>query len=82
MRQAGRDPLDYILYGGEDYQLVGTAPAEHILELQMKFKEAGLPLYVIGYVNGETPGVRLIQSSGLATAIGKRGYNHFAAERD
>ncbi|UUZ92196.1 hypothetical protein LJK87_43420 [Paenibacillus sp. P25] len=48
----------------------------------MKFKEAGLPLYVIGYVNGETPGVRLIQSSGLATAIGKRGYNHFAAERD
>lgn len=72
-----KDPLDYILYGGEDYQLIGTASAEKAMELQMKCKEAGLPLYIIGYVNGEDRGVRLVQSSGFVLPVGKKGYNHF-----
>lgn len=75
--QTGKDPLDFILYGGEDYQLVGTMPAEHAIAMQMKFKEAGLQLYIIGYVNAETAGVRLVQSSGYAVPIEKKGYNHF-----
>lgn len=74
-----KDPLDYILYGGEDYQLVGTVPAEHSLELQLAFKTAGLPLYLIGYVNAEHRGVRLVQSGGSIQPIGKRGYNHFGS---
>ncbi|MBU7315824.1 thiamine-phosphate kinase [Paenibacillus sp. SM 69] len=73
----GKDPLDYMLYGGEDYQLIGTAPAEHAVELQMQFKEAGLPLYLIGYVHGEHSGVRLVRSDGSAVSLAKRGYNHF-----
>ncbi|WP_079914490.1 thiamine-phosphate kinase [Paenibacillus sp. 32352] len=75
--QAGKDPLDFILFGGEDYQLVGTMPAEHAAAMQMKFKEAGLELFIIGYVNGETKGVRLVQSSGSVLPIEKKGYNHF-----
>ncbi|MFE5323558.1 thiamine-phosphate kinase [Paenibacillus sp. NPDC056579] len=75
--KAEKDPLHYILYGGEDYQLVGTVQAEHAITLQMMFKEAGLELYLIGYVNSETKGVRLVQSSGNAVPIEKKGYNHF-----
>lgn len=72
-----KDPLDFILFGGEDYQLVGTMPAEHAVDMQMKFREAGLSLYIIGYVNTETTGVRLVQSSGYVVPIEKKGYNHF-----
>jgi thiamine-monophosphate kinase len=74
---AEKDPLDYILFGGEDYQLIGTMPAEHAIAMQMKFREAGLTLYIIGYVNGEAEGVRLVQSNGYAVPIEKQGYNHF-----
>ncbi|MGG1600904.1 thiamine-phosphate kinase [Paenibacillus naphthalenovorans] len=77
--RVNRDPLDYILYGGEDYQLVGTVPAEHAMELQAAFKTAGLPLYLIGCVNAEHQGVRLVRSSGGALPLGKRGYNHFGS---
>ncbi|WP_217437468.1 thiamine-phosphate kinase [Paenibacillus sp. JMULE4] len=77
--RVNRDPLDYILYGGEDYQLVGTVPAEHAMELQAAFKTAGLPLYLIGCVNAEHQGVRLVRSSGGTLPLGKRGYNHFGS---
>lgn len=76
-QQADKDALDYILYGGEDYHLVGTVPAEHAISLQLMFKEAGLPLYIIGYVNADTKGVRLVQGSGYVVPIAKKGYNHF-----
>ncbi|MCZ8515672.1 thiamine-phosphate kinase [Paenibacillus filicis] len=76
----GKDPMDYILYGGEDYQLVGTVPAGQALELQLRCKAAGVPLHIIGCVTGEAPGVRLVQSSGFLLNLGKRGYNHFAEE--
>lgn len=75
--QVEKDPLDYVLYGGEDYQLIGTVQAEDAITLQLLFKEAGLQLYLIGYVNTETQGVRLVQSSGFAVPIDKKGYNHF-----
>jgi thiamine-monophosphate kinase len=72
-----KDPMDYILYGGEDYQLIGTMQAEHAIDMQIKFQEAGLSLYIIGYVNAEASGVRLVQSSGYIVPIAKQGFNHF-----
>ncbi|CAG7653418.1 Thiamine-monophosphate kinase [Paenibacillus allorhizosphaerae] len=77
-RTQGKDPLDYILYGGEDYQLVGTVPAGNAIELQMKFKEAGLALHVIGYVHAEGQGVRMVQNNGYIVPLAKHGYNHFS----
>ncbi|SFL72247.1 thiamine-monophosphate kinase [Paenibacillus sp. 1_12] len=75
--KAEKDPLHYILYGGEDYKLIGTMQAEHAIEMQIKFREAGHSLYIIGYVNAEDSGVRLVQSSGYVVPIEKKGYNHF-----
>ncbi|WP_426449826.1 thiamine-phosphate kinase [Paenibacillus sp. S-38] len=76
--RAGKEPLDYALFGGEDYELLGTVPAEQALALQMKFKEAGLALHLIGYVTAEAGKVRLIRSSGDMVPLEKKGYNHFA----
>ena len=76
-QQIQKDPLDFVLFGGEDYQLVGTMEAEHAISMQLKFKDAGLSLHIIGYVNAETKGVRLVQSSGCVVPIEKKGYNHF-----
>ncbi|WP_240421053.1 thiamine-phosphate kinase [Paenibacillus periandrae] len=75
--KAEKDPLHYILYGGEDYKLIGTMQAEHAIEMQIKFREAGHALSIIGYVNAEDSGVRLVQSSGYVVPIHKKGYNHF-----
>ncbi|MGF7036185.1 thiamine-monophosphate kinase [Paenibacillus mucilaginosus] len=75
---AGKEPLDYALFGGEDYELLGTAPAEHAPALQMKFKDAGMPLYLIGVVTAEAGSVRLIRSDGDTVPLEKKGYNHFA----
>ncbi|PZE19610.1 thiamine-phosphate kinase [Paenibacillus xerothermodurans] len=76
-QKADKSPLDYILFGGEDYQLVGTMRAEHAIAMQMKFKEAGLRLYIIGYVHEQAQGVRLVQIDGNVVPIEKKGYHHF-----
>jgi thiamine-monophosphate kinase len=76
-----KDPLDYILYGGEDYQLLGTADAARITELQLRFREAGLVLDVIGYVTPAPAGVRLVRDDGTVARIEKKGYNHFSSSR-
>ncbi|MCZ8524018.1 MULTISPECIES: thiamine-phosphate kinase [Paenibacillus] len=74
----GKEPVDYALYGGEDYELLGTVPAEHALELQSMFKEAGMPLSLIGYVTADPGAVRLLRTGGDFTPLDKKGYNHFA----
>ncbi|TBL78723.1 thiamine-phosphate kinase [Paenibacillus thalictri] len=75
-----KDPLDFVLYGGEDYLLIGTMPADRALDAQLKFSEAGLSLHVIGYITGDHNGVRMAKSDGLLEAVPKRGYNHFGKE--
>ncbi|WP_438444692.1 thiamine-phosphate kinase [Gorillibacterium sp. sgz5001074] len=79
-QEAGRDPLEWMLYGGEDYQLVGTAVAADYVLLEELFAERGLALHAVGQAlpteNGE-PGVLLRRRDGSLTPLGKRGYNHF-----
>ncbi|RKN82279.1 thiamine-phosphate kinase [Paenibacillus ginsengarvi] len=80
------DPLEFALYGGEDYELVGTVRPDYRAELERMFEQAGLRLWFVGEVaaageDGTDPaiGVTLIRSEGGVPApVGKRGYNHFA----
>lgn len=74
---AGASPLDWVLYGGEDYQLLGTAAKERIPELQAAFHRSGLQLHVIGYATDAFKGVRLRRADGTWEPLEKRGYNHF-----
>ncbi|TMV50998.1 thiamine-phosphate kinase [Paenibacillus mesophilus] len=78
------DPLDFALYGGEDYELVGTVRQGKADELAALFERAGKRIWIVGEVaepmtDGEGTGVTLARSGGESgTPVGKKGYNHFA----
>ncbi|SDE30895.1 thiamine-monophosphate kinase [Paenibacillus sp. UNCCL117] len=73
----GRDPLEYVMGGGEDYELLGTVPAAQAEALRLKLAEAGLTLQLIGHVTDEHTGVRLVGNAGEISELAKKGYNHF-----
>jgi thiamine-monophosphate kinase len=76
------DALRLMLYGGEDYQLVGTVEAGRTGELAQLFAEAGLGFYPAGQVAAcsGSPGVTLELRDGNVLSLGKRGYNHFGED--
>ncbi len=73
---AGMNPLDWILYGGEDYALLGTLPPERLAGAQADFGKAGNPFFVIGRVEAGSSEV-LLDNGRRRIALQKRGYNHF-----
>lgn len=79
------DPLDWALYGGEDYELVGTVRPEGAAELAAQFERTGKRIWIVGVVAAATEGpdrqagVTLVPSAGeVGVPVGKKGYNHFA----
>ncbi|WCK54997.1 thiamine-phosphate kinase [Aneurinibacillus sp. Ricciae_BoGa-3] len=77
-----QDVLHWALYGGEDYQLIGCLSADEKSEMDRIFREAGLPLYWIGFVeqlaaDNQAPQVEMRHSDGSRSALAKKGYNHF-----
>jgi thiamine-monophosphate kinase len=75
--EQGKQAMEWIMYGGEDYQLLGTVPADQAAALQAEFQQRGLCLYVIGEVTSGKTGVELLRADGVLLAIEKKGYNHF-----
>jgi thiamine-monophosphate kinase len=69
-------PEDWALYGGEDFQLLGTVPADAWPMLEQAFRERGLPVYRCGEVQAGF-GVFLKRQDGSAVPVAKLGYNHF-----
>jgi len=86
-------PYEWILYGGEDYVLLGTIAAEDAARAKALLNKEGLPMYLIGTVeeiaeNGE-PRVELLHEGehlgrgafakpSQRERLSARGYNHFA----
>ena len=68
--------LDWMLYGGEDFQLIGTASSDDWSSLQTLFEENNLPLHPIGAVTEGPAKVSLKQANDVVP-IFKKGYNHF-----
>ncbi|MBU5443449.1 thiamine-phosphate kinase [Paenibacillus sp. MSJ-34] len=77
-RTQGADPLDWVLFGGEDYQLVGTLPADRADEARERFAREGIGFAVIGEASGDFSGMMLQDRNGKRHVLEKRGYNHFA----
>lgn len=80
----GADALEWMLYGGEDYVLLGTMDSSDAVSAQAAFHAEGLPFYIIGKTEAGVPGVQLLRSvdneaggSLRSIALAKRGYNHF-----
>ncbi|MDB5052194.1 MAG: thiamine-phosphate kinase [Bacilli bacterium] len=74
----GKAVMDWVLYGGEDYQLVGTISQSQVDLVQKAFKRRQLSLHIIGEVRSDLAGVFLRNDKGLTEEVPKQGYNHFA----
>ncbi|WP_373230751.1 thiamine-phosphate kinase [Cohnella sp.] len=72
------NPLDWVLYGGEDYVLLGTADKEHEQGMKEHFRAEGIPLFIIGEVEAGKPDVVMETAAGATKPIAKQGYNHFS----
>jgi thiamine-monophosphate kinase len=66
--QAGGFPLSLALTGGDDYELLFTAPPHHNL--------SNLPVTKIGYITN-TQGVIVHDATGTPLHFTKKGYTHF-----
>jgi thiamine-monophosphate kinase len=77
-RIRGKDPLAYAWYGGEDYQLVGTAPPYAFARALARCQSVAIGLTQIGRVE-PGDGVIAEQADGRVEQILARGFNHFAS---
>ncbi len=68
-----KDVLDYVLFGGEDYQLVFTITPEKLTKLQGELND----LTIVGEVCSSFNGVKLARNDGTIIDIKSKGYNHF-----
>ena len=68
--------LEAILAGGDDYELIFSAPKENRVAIMALSKELDLPLTLIGrLVAGQ--GVRVEGPDGQALSLAKKGWTHF-----
>lgn len=68
---------DFVLNGGDDYELVFTAPASARAAVAQSASTAGTPVTRIGTVTTQ-PGIRLMGPDGQPLALASRSYDHFA----
>lgn len=73
--EEGLELDDFVLYGGEDFELLFTVRPEAWSRLEKKFGELGTKLTKIGEVD-EGEGVR-IERDGRVQNLPDRGYEHF-----
>jgi thiamine-monophosphate kinase len=65
-----------VLYGGEDFELIGTVPREQWEQLQVLFQKKNQPVTIIGMVEEGSSKV-LLKKDGDTHDLKRNGYNHF-----
>jgi thiamine-monophosphate kinase len=77
LRQAfPRDWQALALGGGEDYELLFTAPPEAMRRVSAKLP---IPVSVIGEIVSGPPGVKVLDARGQRVSLAKGGWDHFSA---
>jgi thiamine-monophosphate kinase len=74
--EVGEASLVEVATGGDDYELLFTAPAAVELLLGRIATELALPLTAVGEIRRE-PGVIVLDQNGRAVELGPGGYRHF-----
>lgn len=64
------------LTGGDDYELLFTAPREQQGQVEEKLKGLGCPVACIGSMDAK-PGLRCLEASGHGLKLTESGYKHF-----
>lgn len=78
----GADPAlarDCLLAGGDDYELVFTAPPARHAEIEALAVSLRLALTCIGSIENGAPGALRLLDRGQPMATGRRGFDHFGA---
>jgi thiamine-monophosphate kinase len=76
-RALGREPLDWALGGGEDYELLLTCETGAVERLTAGLLEAtGTPLTVIGRIEGAAGETVFVDAAGAAVPV-RNGFEHF-----
>lgn len=70
------EQLNWMLYGGEDYELVGTVSEENWHEIEKECRRKNFKITKIGFVK-EGPAKVLIKQNDQYTLLQKQGFNHF-----
>ena len=71
-------PLDFILSGGEDYELLFTLKSEDVKKLLRQFHRANVPVTPIGEITSDSVAVTLRKRDGSLQVLPKgMGFNHF-----
>jgi len=74
--------ISYALCGGEDYELLFTAPPDLAEKArQMIERETGTPVSIIGEITEKAKGIRLIDDHGQAVPVPEYGFDHFRKEK-
>jgi len=71
-----RDPVAYALSGGEDYELLFTAPPANITSLESLIHRRVLRATHIGHITPASRGLRLIGADGTIQPLIATGYEH------
>ena len=69
--------LDYVLAGGDDYELVFTAPADKRDAVMQASRDTSTPVTRIGRIEAE-PGMRLLDAQGQPLERSFASFDHFA----
>ena len=72
-----KNQLDYVLAGGDDYELAFTAPVSARQAVQAAARQTGTPVTRIGCIDAE-PGLRLQGSDGQRLPDAFSSFDHFA----
>ena len=80
--EAGEDPYQFALHGGEDYELLFTVTSDKLSKME-KLIEKGLPTPVtmIGSITRQEQGITMVDQQGNRQPLLLGGYEHFVPHK-
>jgi thiamine-monophosphate kinase len=72
-----KDPLEFALYGGEDYELMFTVKKENLQRFETLKKNLNLPVSCIGEIVNEAEGINQVRDKNLFP-MERTGFEHFS----
>lgn len=77
--QNSKNPLDWALYGGEDYQLLFTVPPYEVKKVMTAIREeTGIEVTSVGSILKNEEGKKLVQADGAVFPLESKSWDHFA----
>lgn len=78
-RIAGCDPLEWVLHGGEDYELLFSVSPAYVEQVRESvYTETGVPVAVIGMITSPGEGLKLAHSSQHVEELRRQSWDHLA----